>query len=54
MSGCFGATTGNRTRDLIITNDVLYQLSHSSISIVYYTKTQWICQVILHYLWYII
>ena len=27
---CFGATTGIRTRDLVITNDVLCQLSHSS------------------------
>ncbi len=28
-----GAGTGNRTRDLIITSDVLYQLSYSSLKI---------------------
>ena|GEM_PF-3001805 len=28
MRGIFGATVGNRTRDLILTMDALYQLSY--------------------------
>ena len=32
MSFAFGAATRIRTGDLILTKDVLYQLSHSSIS----------------------
>ena len=31
LSGFFGATTQIRTGDLILTKDVLYQLSHSSV-----------------------
>ena len=31
MTGDFGAANQNRTDDLVITNDVLYRLSHSSI-----------------------
>ena len=30
MSLCFGAGNQNRTDDLVITNDVLYRLSHTS------------------------
>ena len=34
--GCFsGAGNQNRTDDLVITNDVLYRLSHTSISLDY-------------------
>ena len=32
LSGFFGAATQIRTGDLILTKDVLYQLSHSSMS----------------------
>ncbi len=28
---CFGADGGTRTRDLLITNQLLYQLSHISV-----------------------
>ena len=44
--GCFyGAGNQNRTDDLVITNDVLYRLSHTSIlRLCYYTKSKRICQ----------
>ena len=38
--GFFGADGGTRTRDLLITNQLLYQLSHISVAvhnITYYT-----------------
>ena len=45
----FGAATRIRTGDLILTKDVLYQLSHSSIignpcDADYYIKYFWLCQ----------
>ena len=53
-SGFFGAATQIRTGDLILTKDVLYQLSHSSNSsentfqdASYYSKKKRLCQVVL-------
>ena len=45
-SFCFGAGNQNRTDDLVITNDVLYRLSHTSRSVrlCHYTKLVWVCQ----------
>ncbi len=45
-SSDFGAGNQNRTDDLVITNDVLYRLSHTSIAMrpCYYTKECPICQ----------
>ena len=50
-SGLSGAATRIRTGDLILTKDVLYQLSHSSMpsrifprDAVYYTKKIGLCQ----------
>ena len=47
--GGFGAATRIRTGDLILTKDVLYQLSHSSrlktcFRLVYYIKRKRVCQ----------
>ena len=39
-SGLSGAATQIRTGDLILTKDVLYQLSHSSVSQEYFPVTQ--------------
>ena len=47
---CFGAATRIRTGDLILTKDVLYQLSHSSVlyasvtDVLYYNKSVGVCQ----------
>ena len=53
-SGLSGAATQIRTGDLILTKDVLYQLSHSStlsqvfpFSECYYNKKKLLCQVFL-------
>ena len=46
--GIIGAANQNRTDDLILTKDVLYQLSHSSISQIdehYYIRKLVVCQV---------
>ena len=40
----FGAATQIRTGDLILTKDVLYQLSHSSNCERYYIKKDLLCQ----------
>ena len=44
----FGAGNQNRTDDLVITNDVLYQLSHASnvLRLVYYSKSSRVCQAL--------
>ena len=53
VSFAFGAATRIRTGDLILTKDVLYQLSHSSISqnisrdALYYSKLKSVCQYVL-------
>ena len=41
-----GAATQIRTGDLILTKDVLYQLSHSSVNRWYYSRHFSICQEI--------
>ncbi len=44
---CFNSGAGGRTRtpDLLITNQLLYQLSYTSVStLVYYTTTEAVCQ----------
>ena len=46
--GIIGAANQNRTDDLILTKDVLYQLSHSSVSQIdehYYIRKLVVCQV---------
>lgn len=46
--GIIGAANQNRTDDLILTKDVLYQLSHSSVSQIdehHYIRKLVVCQV---------
>ena len=44
LSGFFGAATQIRTGDLILTKDVLYQLSHSSVNGKDYSRDFRFCQ----------
>ena len=44
--GFFGAATQIRTGDLILTKDVLYQLSHSSVNRWYYSRENRFCQAL--------
>ena len=41
MRSSFGAGNQNRTDDLVITNDVLYRLSHTSIICDFVIITDW-------------
>ena len=46
-SASVGAATQIRTGDLILTKDVLYQLSHSSVNRKDYSRVFWFCQAFL-------